>query len=109
MCPVFFLLFPLANSHASSGLLFFFNDTATTEIYTLSLHDAHPIARGNLLTAAQSGRRSQKTSIVAARPQHRERPLGPPAITVLLRGYLPHAQVQSPLTLLAFWETHLTY
>src|SRR6516162_11605009 len=22
---------------------FFFNDTATTEIYTLSLHDAHPI------------------------------------------------------------------
>ena len=24
-------------------LLFFFNDTATTEIYTLSLHDALPI------------------------------------------------------------------
>src|SRR2546430_12554617 len=30
------------------GLLyfFFFNDTATTEIYTLSLHDALPILRG---------------------------------------------------------------
>src|SRR5690348_17663341 len=27
----------------SSFLLFFFNDTATTEIYTLSLHDALPI------------------------------------------------------------------
>src|SRR2546429_6090261 len=26
-------------------LLFFFNDTATTEIYTLSLHDALPIYR----------------------------------------------------------------
>src|SRR3712207_9473294 len=26
-----------------SGLFFFFNDTATTEIYTLSLHDALPI------------------------------------------------------------------
>src|SRR2546422_11692918 len=26
------------------SLLFFFNDTATTEIYTLSLHDALPIA-----------------------------------------------------------------
>src|SRR6266498_3574989 len=26
-------------------LFFFFNDTATTEIYTLSLHDALPIAR----------------------------------------------------------------
>jgi len=25
------------------GLSFFFNDTATTEIYTLSLHDALPI------------------------------------------------------------------
>src|SRR5438034_9405231 len=26
------------------GLFFFFNDTATTEIYTLSLHDALPIS-----------------------------------------------------------------
>src|SRR3712207_8712055 len=26
-----------------SGFIFFFNDTATTEIYTLSLHDALPI------------------------------------------------------------------
>src|SRR2546430_16479505 len=32
-------------------LFFFFNDTATTEIYTLSLHDALPISRG--LEAAQ--------------------------------------------------------
>src|SRR5206468_12392906 len=29
----------------SSSLSFFFNDTATTEIYTLSLHDALPISR----------------------------------------------------------------
>src|SRR3712207_8382022 len=28
------------------GDFFFFNDTATTEIYTLSLHDALPIYRG---------------------------------------------------------------
>src|SRR2546430_16782644 len=28
---------------------FFFNDTATTEIYTLSLHDALPISRALLL------------------------------------------------------------
>src|SRR3712207_7950626 len=26
-------------------IIFFFNDTATTEIYTLSLHDALPISR----------------------------------------------------------------
>src|SRR2546430_10172280 len=29
----------------SSSFFFFFNDTATTEIYTLSLHDALPISR----------------------------------------------------------------
>src|SRR2546430_4924030 len=33
---------------------FFFNDTATTEIYTLSLHDALPISSwGTMLNAAQ--------------------------------------------------------
>src|SRR3712207_8032787 len=30
------------------SFLFFFNDTATTEIYTLSLHDALPISGNNL-------------------------------------------------------------
>src|SRR5258708_39766612 len=30
-------------SHLISLFFFFFNDTATTEIYTLSLHDALPI------------------------------------------------------------------
>src|SRR2546422_1060377 len=29
--------------HTSCSFFFFFNDTATTEIYTLSLHDALPI------------------------------------------------------------------
>src|SRR5258707_2470571 len=29
----------------AQSFLFFFNDTATTEIYTLSLHDALPISR----------------------------------------------------------------
>src|SRR5687768_18431164 len=33
-------------AHMVSCLFFFFNDTATTEIYTLSLHDALPISRG---------------------------------------------------------------
>src|SRR2546422_2932549 len=31
-------------AQASCFLFFFFNDTATTEIYTLSLHDALPIS-----------------------------------------------------------------
>src|SRR2546430_4811223 len=30
--------------HSSISFFFFFNDTATTEIYTLSLHDALPIS-----------------------------------------------------------------
>src|SRR2546430_13494741 len=32
------------SSQKQYGLAFFFNDTATTEIYTLSLHDALPIS-----------------------------------------------------------------
>src|SRR3712207_7769641 len=31
--------------HVWDGDVFFYNDTATTEIYTLSLHDALPISR----------------------------------------------------------------
>src|SRR2546425_6720261 len=33
-------------------LFFFFNDTATTEIYTLSLHDALPISSSEILSAS---------------------------------------------------------
>src|SRR5256885_15073265 len=39
-----FLLLTL--SHLTIFIFFFFNDTATTEIYTLSLHDALPISSG---------------------------------------------------------------
>src|SRR5256885_11181550 len=34
-------------------VFFFFNDTATTEIYTLSLHDALPISAGTRLLLAE--------------------------------------------------------
>src|SRR2546427_6599305 len=37
-------------------LLFFFNDTATTEIYTLSLHDALPISRKIVSVFARNSR-----------------------------------------------------
>src|SRR6185295_6949578 len=33
----------LKSSHSFASFFFFFNDTGTTEIYTLSLHDALPI------------------------------------------------------------------
>src|SRR5260221_13271586 len=35
--------------------IFFFNDTATTEIYTLSLHDALPISRSRAKARKSSG------------------------------------------------------
>src|SRR3984885_16324137 len=44
-------------------LFFFFNDTATTEIYTLSLHDALPISR----TASSRSRRQYATAPRTAR------------------------------------------
>src|SRR2546427_12980830 len=37
---------PIPATSLSTFLYFFFNDTATTEIYTLSLHDALPISVG---------------------------------------------------------------
>src|SRR5690242_21814358 len=42
-------LFSILTSH-TCFLFFFFNDTATTEIYTLSLHDALPISGSPVVT-----------------------------------------------------------
>src|SRR3712207_8697376 len=41
--------------------IFFFNDTATTEIYTLSLHDALPISRRTGSTRTPSAARSPRS------------------------------------------------
>src|SRR2546430_3262162 len=46
-------VFAVAN-RPCSFLPFFFNDTATTEIYTLSLHDALPICAPAIGTAASA-------------------------------------------------------
>src|SRR6266576_6761399 len=54
---------------------FFFNDTATTEIYTLSLHDALPILRCREGSAGGGGR-SRRRSLSGSRrgrPHPRER------------------------------------
>src|SRR6266705_6546730 len=48
-------------------LLFFFNDTATTEIYTLSLHDALPISRRGWTRDCSSG--TTRSVISAARSE----------------------------------------
>src|SRR5258708_18613842 len=49
-------------------LFFFFNDTATTEIYTLSLHDALPICRQeHLLLLARAVPEAEPHAIAVAR------------------------------------------
>src|SRR2546422_9054740 len=89
--------------------LFFFNDTATTEIYTLSLHDALPISSQRLALEHQRGvgpaarrvSRHDRLGLhrglgpVALRLRH---PLLPPALAGLARPGLrgPHAGVGRP-------------
>src|ERR1051325_12145025 len=55
---------------------FFFNDTATTEIYTLSLHDALPISGGELML--------------------RTGPAGPNHIRIEVRSEEHTSELQSP-------------
>src|ERR1022692_5326919 len=43
-------------------VFFFFNDTATTEIYTLSLHDALPISRKSCLRHRRTAPRCRPTA-----------------------------------------------
>src|SRR6266853_6851463 len=45
-------MIPYPSAHL---FFFFFNDTATTEIYTLSLHDALPISASRPSTASSFG------------------------------------------------------
>src|SRR5256885_13207947 len=56
----------IMQSHLAMVYFFFFNDTATTEIYTLSLHDALPIcstAVGQTMTSAPSAFRRSTFSL----------------------------------------------
>src|SRR6266496_6326366 len=41
---------------------FFFNDTSTTEIYTLSLHDALPISARRAVSSSRTGPPSPRTT-----------------------------------------------
>src|SRR5258708_15350522 len=71
----------MGNSRIMSSV-FFFNDTATTEIYTLSLHDALPISsvracRGVRQDADGSGWwRSGQGNVIDRGDEQRQRALG---------------------------------
>src|SRR5256714_9801646 len=53
-------------STSSVCVFFFFNDTATTEIYTLSLHDALPISMLDRLARTFSGGMLRRLEIATA-------------------------------------------
>src|SRR5258708_19243173 len=48
-----------------SFIFFFFNDTATTEIYTLSLHDALPISDNHGISHRRGGRHNSNVGLKA--------------------------------------------
>src|SRR2546429_9837176 len=54
-------------SHVTfQSFFFFFNDTATTEIYTLSLHDALPIWAGGVTLDVGNHERSLKVTPISS-------------------------------------------
>src|SRR2546426_2643518 len=61
------MLVPPLTILLSYCVFFFFNDTATTEIYTLSLHDALPIYRAD--RGGGRARREQRGGGAAPRPE----------------------------------------
>src|SRR5256885_15842018 len=83
--------------------IFFFNDTATTEIYTLSLHDALPICTVQTEPLALGPRSASEGLTVGGRPQPI---LSPSALAFLLssptgplRSEEHTSELQSPCNL----------
>src|SRR3712207_7650073 len=64
---------------------FFFNDTATTEIYTLSLHDALPISGGRGLRQRPDPRRAHRDGVPL---------VGVPPLRLPARGRAPAAAAE---------------
>src|SRR3712207_8327748 len=61
-------------------MCFFFNDTTTTEIYTLSLHDALPISRRVAGRRPRRRRRDAGTAVAALRGHRDDREPLPAAL-----------------------------
>src|SRR6266542_2112038 len=82
----------------SSSTFFFFNETATTEIYTLSLPDALPIwPRGATPTTSPPPTRRSPSCLpfpgrVAGRAERGDRPAGTPS----RRGHRPRPRLRHP-------------
>src|SRR5256885_6850407 len=75
---------------------FFFNDTATTEIYTLSLHDALPICEKLRPVTGRVGR-NPRSSRQRGRERHDR--VGPVPVVVIVRSEEHTSELQSPCNL----------
>src|SRR5438552_14749569 len=75
-----------------SFFLFFFNDTATTEIYTLSLHDASSDLAKSPLQMSNIGRNSCKHALLLGVPIAQTIAL----LSILTRSEEHTSELQSP-------------
>src|SRR2546429_1806868 len=84
----------MLNSDTSrlNSIFFFFNDTATTEIYTLSLHDALPICIDILEILSTDG--TQVFATITSVPEYNPPPPGEPQFTYYERQG-GHATIKS--------------
>src|SRR3712207_7963152 len=71
--------------------VFFFNDTATTEIYTLSLHDALPILTAGVLIALPGPSPVRVLMVLTARKVDREVIRGPRRVHLVRPPLKRHA------------------
>src|SRR5256885_13766630 len=94
----------LMMNRARLFVLFFFNDTATTEIYTLSLHDALPICRFSHEFNNQLGILSNSAYLIERRSED-------PALSLPAQAMLRSVDTASRLTqqLLRFGAHHCTH
>src|SRR5256885_6194761 len=82
-----------------SKVLFFFNDTATTEIYTLSLHDALPICHSTCWMRC-SGQKSGKKKQCSSKRDRKSTRLNSSHLVIsyavfCLKKKLPHALLKT--------------
>src|SRR5256885_11001614 len=75
-------------------MFFFFNDTATTEIYTLSLHDALPISQLHR-RRRRGDARLRRGAVLRRGVAHRELPPGPRAEMTIFWGLVAAAGARS--------------
>src|SRR2546422_4141764 len=111
----------MSSIFSTPSFFFFFNDTATTEIYTLSLHDALPISThttaelpsGEVRSAA-AGRATADQSLVCKEckhgPAHRVRPRPGHRAQQPSRGSsLPHVERDRKSTRLNSSHGYISY